>query len=215
MIPQGSVFVTGTDTGVGKTFITAEWTRRLRAAGVQASALKPIACGDRADAEVFAQVNGESLTLNQINPVFYQLPAAPLTAAMLEDRPIDWEAVRQAIEPSRRPHPGPLLIEGVGGWRVPLDPGFSVREWAAGLGLPVVVVARLGLGTLNHTLLTLDNIRLAGLSVHAVILNPYQCPDDLVARTNPAILAEWGACRVYVFPDLPDLPGLSDSIIQG
>jgi dethiobiotin synthetase len=86
-----------------------------------------------------------------------------------------------------------VAVEGVGGWRVPLAPGYEVRDWARDLGLPVVIVARAGLGTLNHTLLTVESIRAAGVTCAGIVLNPGALPEGdstLARRTNGALLQD-------------------------
>lgn len=190
-----SFFITGTDTGVGKTWFTCQLIRFWRAQGHEAAALKPISTGDRKDAMLLREASGSVLTLDEINPIHFREPAAPLIAAREENREIDFVAQNRAIHMfrSRFSH---LAVEGVGGWRVPLAPGYDVRDWACDLALPVVVVARAGLGTLNHTLLTVESIRQAGLTCAGVVLNPgaeasneTRSPHlDLARRTNRALL---------------------------
>ena len=98
--------------------------------------------------------------------------------------------LRERIQKLSTHYPGPFLVEGVGGWRVPLDRSIGVREWAEELALPVLLVARATLGTLNHTLLTVDSIRQTKLPLLGIVLNLHQAPDDLATRTNPALLEE-------------------------
>jgi dethiobiotin synthetase len=188
-----SFFITGTDTGVGKTWFTCWLVRAWRAAGHDAAGLKPIATGGREDSRLLEQANDFRLSLDEINPLHFHEPAAPLVAAGLEHRTIDFPALHASIMamPARFPH---LAIEGVGGWRVPLAPGYEVRDWARDLGFPVVVVARGTLGTLNHTLLTVDSIRAAGLTCAGVVVNagPSEgaSPDlDLTRRRNVVLLS--------------------------
>jgi dethiobiotin synthetase len=183
-------FITGTDTGVGKTFFTGLWTRTLRAAGTEALALKPICCGERTDAEILARANGEKLTLNQINPVHLLPPLAPYTACVVEDKPLDLGLIETTLAGLAKAHPGPFLVEGVGGWMVPLTRDYYVRDWARDLGMPVVVVARASLGTINHTLLTVESIRKAGLQARGIIVNFHGTPEDMATQTNPAILED-------------------------
>ncbi len=194
---MASFFITGTDTGVGKTWFTSWLVRNWRAAGYQAAALKPVSTGDRDDAKLLHEASGGILSLDEINPHFFQKPLAPLVAAREENRDIDFAAENRRIRELslRFTH---FAVEGVGGWRVPLAPHYDVRAWARDLGLPVVVVARASLGTLNHTLLTVDSIRDAGLTCGGVILNPgppseadISSPDfDFVRRTNLDLLRD-------------------------
>jgi dethiobiotin synthetase len=187
-----SFFITGTDTGVGKTWFTCWLARAWRARGFAAAALKPIASGDREDAELIREATGGILSLDEINPVHFREPAAPLVAARLENRMIDFVALNRKIAAMHFSH---FAVEGVGGWRVPLAPDYEVRDWARDLQLPVIVVARGTLGTLNHTLLTVDSIREAGLPCAGVVVNAgpesASSPDlDLARRRNVALLTE-------------------------
>lgn len=189
-----SFFITGTDTGVGKTFFTCWLARAWRGQGHTAAALKPISTGDRQDAVLLRAASGDALTLNEINPIHFREPAAPLLAARAENRSIDFTALNKGIEVMRARF-SHLAVEGIGGWRVPLAAGYDVRDWARDLGLPVVVVARGSLGTLNHTLLTVDSIREAGLTCAGVVVNAGQeegsSPDfDLARRRNVALLRD-------------------------
>ena len=210
------IFITGTDTGVGKTYLTALLTRTLRRQGIPAIALKPVASGDRSDATQLAASMGEILTIPQINPIHFAAPLAPYAAGLLENRPFPWDVLRSHWQEMKSCHPGPFLVEGVGGWRVPMDSTHSVREWARELGLPVLVVCRATLGTLNHTLLTVDSIRDAGLSLPGIIMNFHGAREDEAARTNPAILEEWSKLPVAKLPNQAkdwEIPGWLRSVL--
>jgi dethiobiotin synthetase len=194
-----SFFITGTDTGVGKTSFTCWLVRAWLAQGHTAAALKPISTGDREDTLRLQDVIGSRLSPDEINPVHFHEPTAPLLAARFENRSIAFTALNRKIE-AMRARFSHLAVEGVGGWRVPLAPGYDVRDWARDLGFPVVVVARGSLGTLNHTLLTVDSIRAAGLACAGVIVNagPEEgsspnrvSPDlDLTRSRNVALLRD-------------------------
>jgi dethiobiotin synthetase len=189
-----SFFITGTDTGVGKTFFTCWLVRAWQVSGHTAAALKPISTGDRQDALLLRAASGDVLPLDEINPLHFREPAAPLLAARAENRSVDFTALNLEIEAIRARF-SHLAVEGVGGWRVPLAPGYDVRDWARDLGFPVVVVARGTLGTLNHTLLTVDSIRDAGLTCAGVVVNagPMEAssPDlDLARSRNVALLGD-------------------------
>lgn len=204
------IFITGTDTGVGKTYFTALLTRTLRQQGIPAVALKPMASGDRSDAMQLGNAMDGALPIEKINPIHFAAPLAPYAAGMLENRPFPWDLLRSHWKEMTSTHRGPILVEGVGGWRVPLDSTHTVREWACELGMPVLVVCRASLGTLNHTLLTVDSIRQAGLPVPGLVMNFHSASDDEAARTNPAILEEWSKLPVARLS-----PGASDWEIPG
>jgi dethiobiotin synthetase len=203
-----SFFITGTDTGVGKTFFTCWLVRAWKAEGHAAAALKPISAGDRDDALRLREAADSRLTLDEINPFHFREPAAPLFAARTENRSIDFTVVNREIEAvrSRFSH---LAVEGIGGWRVPLAPGYDVRAWARDLDFPVVVVARATLGTLNHTLLTVESIRAAGLACAGVVVNAgpeeNSSPDagspdlDFARRRNGALLRDLLGLPVFEF----------------
>ena len=184
------IFLTGTDTGVGKTFFTALLTKALRQAGIPALPLKPISCGDRQDSIHLSEATGGAISPVEINPIHFAAPLSPYAASILEVRPFPWAMLRERIQKLSTHYPGPFLVEGVGGWRVPLDRSIGVREWAEELALPILLVARATLGTLNHTLLTVDSIRQTKLPHLGIVLNLHQAPDDLATRTNPALLEE-------------------------
>lgn len=194
------IFITGTDTGVGKTYFTALLTRMLRAQGVPAIALKPVASGDRSDALILAEAMGGALSVPNINPIHFSEPLAPYVAGILENRSFPWAQLRAHWRKISDSFPGPFLVEGVGGWRVPIDSTHTVREWAQELGFPVLVVCRAALGTLNHTLLTVDSIREADLAVPGIIVNFHSARDDEATRTNPGILEEWAKLPVARLP---------------
>lgn len=182
-------FITGTDTGVGKTFVTALLTRALRSAGLDTVALKPISCGDREDALTLRAAIGGELPLDAINPLWFDTPAAPLVAARAERRSIDKAPLQEWFAQLRRSRKS-LLVEGVGGWLVPVAEGLGGAEFAALFGLPVVIVVANRLGCLNHTLLTIESVRAHGFTCAGLIINHLQPPETISERTNAALLRE-------------------------
>ncbi len=200
------LFVTGTGTGVGKTRVTSLWVRQRRRRGEAAVGLKPISAGDRDDAKILREAAGKALSLDAVNPCALATPLSPWIAARKEKRTIDWEAIRDSIAEARARFPH-VAVEGVGGWRVPLADGKTVGDWAAELGLPVLVVSSAGLGTLNHTLLTVEAIRRDGLPVLGIVLNQHGLPArDLARQTNRDALAEWTGLPVLELKDEGKLP---------
>ena len=180
-------FITGTDTGVGKTFVSALLIRGLRAAGADAVGMKPICCGGREDAEELHAASGDGMSLNDVNPVWLRTPAAPYTASMVEERMIDLDAIRETFARLRGEHAS-LIVEGVGGWLVPIRRDFFVADLAAAMNLPVIVVTANRLGAINHTLLTVRDIRLRGLDCAGVILNDTGSGDIIATTTNRGVL---------------------------
>ena len=181
------VFVTGTDTGVGKTRIAAGLVRRLRAAGIAAVPMKPVQTGATRDAQgrITAPDLEEALALaglsaspaqrEDLSPYVFEPPCSPHLAAWLAGRRIDLARIGTAAARLSALH-GAVVVEGAGGILVPLGPRATMLDLAAALGLPAVVVARAGLGTLNHVLLTLDALRRGGVRVAGVVLNDAEPP---------------------------------------
>lgn len=157
-------FITGTDTGVGKTTLTSLLLQHLRRRGFPALALKPFCAGSRADAELLWTLQHGELGLNEINPFYFPEPVAPFVAGGRHRKGVPLSAVIHHIEDvrSRFPDCTHLLIEGAGGLLVPLGERYTVLDLIVALACEVVVVAANKLGTINHTLLTIDALRHAG-----------------------------------------------------
>lgn len=190
------MFVTGTDTGVGKTVVAAALAALARRRGVDVGVIKPIATGCRAvggrlvsdDALFLAGAAGTDDPEDLVCPVRLCLPLAPTVAAALERRRIGVRAIRSALRETARRHDC-LIVEGIGGMMVPVVPGYLVADLAAELGAPLVIVARATLGTVNHTLLTVACAHAWRLDVAAVVLNsPVAGRSGLAERTNPQVL---------------------------
>lgn len=196
-------FITGTDTGVGKTHVAALLLAEFRRRGLRAGAMKPIACGrdGRRDAERYAALMNYEQPLQVLNPVYLPHPLAPLVAARLAGRSIRLSIIRAAFARLAAVY-DPLLVEGAGGLLVPIRRNYFVGDLARELGLPLIVVARLGLGTINHTLLTVRQAQAMGLTVRGIILNDLAgVRKGLAERTNPQILPRLcGAPLIGVVP---------------
>lgn len=178
-------FITGTDTGVGKTHVTALLLAELRRRGLPAAGFKPVACGPggRADARRYWELMRREVPLATLNPVYLRHPLAPHVAARLERRWIDHRVIARAYAALTAGH-SPLLVEGAGGLLVPINRDYFIADLARDLRLPVIIVARLGLGTINHTLLTVRQAQAAGLRVAGLILNNTTGRRGLAERTN-------------------------------
>jgi dethiobiotin synthetase len=198
-------FVTGTDTGAGKTVVAAAITAGLRAAGTPVRALKPLLTGldeppdgvwphDHLVLAAASGANPAEVVLRSFGPA-----VSPHLAAELAGVTIDVERLLEEIVAA--PSAGELLVvEGVGGLLVPLARGWDVRRLAVGIGLPVVVAARPGLGTISHTLLTLEAARAAGLRVLGVVLTPWPDTPGTIERSNADTIAELGSVEVALLP---------------
>jgi len=220
------LFVTGTDTEVGKTLVAGAIARHLRRRGRRVAVFKPAASGCRrdrgqlvsTDAEFLAACADSPHALSEIAPLRYASPLAPNVAAQREGSPVDLEAIFDAY---RRiiADADVVVVEGVGGLLCPISDEFWVAHLARLTALPLVVVARAGLGTINHTLLTLHAARSAELYVAGVVVNRYPPDlladaqggltvagaDDLSALTNPHQIAARGRTGILaIVPDEPD-----------
>jgi dethiobiotin synthetase len=197
-------FVTGTDTGVGKTVLAAAVAAALRARGVDVAAFKPVVTGldepepgRPADHELLGAAAGAAP--ESVAPLRFGPPVSPHLAAELAGVAIEPDGlVAGARAVGARAEA--LVVEGVGGLLVPLAPDHTVRDLAVALGLPLVVAARPGLGTINHTLLTLEAARAAGLDVRGVVLTPWPATPSMMQTSNRETIARHGAVEVATLP---------------
>ena len=204
------LFITGTDTGVGKTVATAAIGWTLAASGRRVAVLKAVQTGVAADepgdAEfVLAALNSAQSPATAC-PYRLRAPTAPLVAARAEGVEIDLDCIRETFAALRASY-DEVLVEGAGGLLVPLLDGLNMADLAATLGLPIVIVARPGLGTINHTLLTIEAARARGLAVLGIVLSGWPPSPDLATRTNPALICALG--QVPLLGVLPYDPALS------
>ncbi|KAF1044688.1 dethiobiotin synthase [Xylophilus sp.] len=207
-------FVTGTDTEIGKTCITAGLVHALACTGLRAAPVKPVAAAQEQGADGVwrnedvarlqtAQTLG--LTDAEVGPLQFRTPCAPHIAAALEGRAIDRTALLAAIRATALR--GDLaLVEGVGGFRVPLAPGWDTADLAADLALPVVLVVGLRLGCINHALLTAEAVRARGLRLAGWVANTVDAAQPHVAANLAALDDTLGAPRWGHVPRLAD-PG--------
>jgi len=192
------IFITGTDTGVGKTFIATGIAKALRSVGMDVGVMKPAETGCRlrsgkllpSDAKKLVRAAGVSDPLSLVNPYRFRAPVAPSVAAEMEHKTIDPERILKSFRTLSHRHPF-MIVEGAGGIMVPLAKGYLFLDLAEALGLPVVVVARLGLGTINHTLLTIEALRSRGLMIAGVVINDGQGGrKGLAEATSPAVIQD-------------------------
>jgi dethiobiotin synthetase len=183
-----SWFVTGTDTGVGKTWFSRLLVQALRAEGLNAAGYKPVCCGDRDDAAILAEVSG-GLEVEAVNPLWLKAAVAPKIAAMLGNVDIDVGSMIVAARQFEKQY-SPVVVEGAGGWRVPLADGYDMADFARDLALPVIVVVGNRLGALNHAILTVEDIRASDLEVAGLVLNNLQEEQDTAAITNKGVIEE-------------------------
>ncbi|MEA2313765.1 MAG: dethiobiotin synthetase, partial [Solirubrobacteraceae bacterium] len=198
------LFVTGTDTGAGKSIVSAALVAAMAADGERVRAHKPVVTGLEdhesggwpADHELLAAA--ARMRPEQVAPLRYDPAVSPHLAAELAGEEISPAAViaaaRGDLAPGARANDSEqaLIVEGVGGLLVPITKDFSVCDLAAALALPLLLAARPGLGTINHTLLTLRVARAAGLEVRAVVLTPWRDRPSAIERSNRDTVARLG-----------------------
>jgi dethiobiotin synthetase len=189
-------FVTATDTDVGKTVVTAGLATVLRARGRNVAVFKPVQSGARADDPA-----GDAALLGADCVYAFEAALAPLVAAELEGSSIELEPILERARELRDGHEI-VLVEGAGGLLVPLAQGLDMAGLAKAIGLPLLIVARAALGTVNHTLLTIETARSRGLEVAGVVLNG---EDDESSARNPELIEAASSAKV-----LARVPRLAD-----
>jgi dethiobiotin synthetase len=201
------VFVTGTDTDVGKTVVAAAIARTAAEAGLRVHVFKPVVSGLAelngvpADHVLLRAAAGSWQTDEEVAPYRYQRPLSPHLAAQLAGEAIEPQRLRAQAHAAGR-EADLLVCEGVGGLMVPLERSYLVRDLAVDLGFPVVIAARPGLGTINHTLLTIDAVREARLAVAGVVLTPWPDEPGDLEHSNRETIAKLGDIPVDVLPRL-------------
>ncbi len=196
---QPVFFVTGTDTGVGKTVLTALLARHLRRRGINVAALKPVASGGRADARVLRAALDGSLTLAEINPWHFRASLAPVLAARREHKRVTKAAVLAHIRKMQKRFEL-VLVEGAGGLLSPLGEDFNSRDLIAALRATPIVVGPNRIGVVNQVLLTLGALpRTAAARARVVLVSPPK--PDAATATNAKLLAEFfDAKRIFPLP---------------
>jgi len=203
------VFVTGTDTEVGKSVVAASICAALAARGHRVAAFKPVVTGLGEDPgdfgrdhELLASAASAGQTPEDVAPYTFRPPVSPHFAAELDGVVIEPAELVAAARGQARAagDDGVLVCEGVGGLMVPITPGYLVRDLAVDLALPVVIAARPGLGTINHTLLTIEAARAGGLEVAAVVMTPWPDEPSAMERSNRDTITRLGDVRVERLP---------------
>jgi dethiobiotin synthetase len=200
-----SLFITGTDTGVGKTHTAARLLHLLRASGASCAGMKPICCGDRRDAEVLLAAGSDGLTIDDINPIWLKTPAAPIVGSLMEKVDIAIDQILSGFHflQNRVEY---VIVEGTGGWMVPIHRNYFVSDLAVAMKLPVLTVARNRLGCLNHAVLTVQSVVGHGLSCVGFVLNNVQETAGIATLTNADMLEK--------ILDVPILGGLGENLTE-
>lgn len=207
------IFITGTDTGVGKTFIAAGLIRAFKGMGINGCPMKPVESGCRirkgellpADTVKLIKASGVKEPLDLINPYRFRQPLAPAVAAEFEGVTISRKKIISAYRQLSKKY-SLTIVEGAGGIMVPVYKKYLFIDLAKDLNLPVLIVARPGLGTINHTLLTIEAARSRGLKILGVIFNHTEkTREGLSERTNPGVIENLGGVPVLgVVPHMPE-----------
>lgn len=209
-------FVTGTDTGVGKTIIASGLAAVLKEQGLDVGVYKPFLSGvsreaATSDTSLLKEMSQTSLTHEEITPFSYKEPLAPYMAAKLEGKSVLWEDVWQHWESTRQKHEY-FIVEGAGGISVPLGEGFLVSDLIKAMQLPLIIVARPNLGTVNHIFLTVAYAKSLGLNIAGIVLNGLSQSPDLAEQTNPQLIEE--LCVVPILGHTPKLTTLTKESIH-
>lgn len=205
-----AIFICGTDTGVGKTLVTGSLLSFLNQKGIRAGGFKPLESGcapvkgmkrhlKRADAEFLKKMGEMEEPLDWINPYYFKEPLAPGIAAQREGKRISFSHIKKSLNRLQKKY-DLILVEGAGGLLVPVQGLKTNLDLIQFLKLPVVVVSRLGLGTINHTLLTLEHLKKNHILILGVILNQTEPTKNLASQTNPSILKKYKVPLLGIVP---------------
>ena len=213
--PSG-VFITGTDTGVGKTVIAAGLALVLRERGMRVGVMKPVASGCTGEGKRLVSVDAAYLmeaAENEhpylTNPLRFRNPLAPSVASVIEKKEVPIERILKAYRELQTYYDF-VIVEGIGGLLVPLTKEYFVSNLIHEFGLPIVIVARGGLGTINHTLLTVDAAAIRGFEIRGIIFNRMPRVNFSIAEiTNPKVIHD-----ITGIPILGTLPELDDVDVE-
>ncbi len=196
-----AIFVGGTDTGVGKTIVAGALASALRLRGCKAGVMKPISCGSRQDAKFLMTCAGIKEPLDLVNPIFLKHPLSPNVAAKLEKKAIDLKKITKALDIFKKKYDY-LVIEGCGGLLVPVTDKFLVIDLISLMKAETVLVSRAGLGAINHSLLSLEALRLRKIKPLGIIFNRLNSgPWTIPEQTNPGVVSRLGKITsLGIFP---------------
>ena len=212
-MPSKGLFITGTDTGVGKTVVSAALLTWLRSRGIRTGVMKPAETG--VDPECSSAANSDALflmecgkvgdDLSEVSPIRLKPAASPYQASLIENRIIDPSIILSAFRTLTERHDW-MIVEGVGGVRVPITREYEVLHLMKDLGLPAVIVSRYRVGTLNHTLMTLDSLKKEGVPIKGVVFNETG-PDipDAIEQDQPSLIK-----ALSDIPVLGTMPGIQN-----
>lgn len=204
------IFITGTDTGVGKTVVVAALGFTLRYLGKKVAPMKPVQTGTLSeglmDIEFVQMVMDTDYPLEEVCPYRFPHPLAPSVAARLVEEEIDLEGIKSAFYKLASSH-DTVIVEGAGGLLVPIRENYLMSDLAFDLEIPVIIVSRPGLGTLNHTLLTAQTAKAKGLKISGVVISGFPSEPSIAERTNPEMILS--LAKVPILGILPFDPEVS------
>ncbi|OKL37772.1 dethiobiotin synthase [Domibacillus mangrovi] len=208
------LFVTGTDTGVGKTMISCGLAAVLKEKKMDVGVFKPLLSGisrdhPESDTSLLKQSSQTALTYEDITPFAFKEPLAPYVAGKLEGNEVRIEDVLRCWEKIKGKHEY-FIVEGAGGISVPLGENFLVSHLIKALHLPIVIVARPNLGTVNHIFLTVQYAKSIGLTIAGIVINGISDHPDLAEKTNPNVIEELcGVPIIGITPKLKEITKLN------
>jgi len=208
------LFVTATDTGVGKTWVACALARAAARRGLRVAAMKPCETGDGDDGARLIEAAGRALDPELARPYQFHLPASPEVAARAEGSVVDVARIEAAFARLTRDADF-TIVEGAGGLLVPVAPGVLMADLARRLALPLLIVARAALGTVNHTLLTIEAARARQLPIAGVVLCRAVETAGPEEPTNPEAIAAWGHVPILgLFPHGRDGDAVADRVLD-
>jgi adenosylmethionine-8-amino-7-oxononanoate aminotransferase len=197
------IFITGTDTGVGKTIVTALISHILKSKSIDVGVMKPVETGGRSDSNLIKAISNSDDDIDLINPYYFRLPLSPNIASKFEGVDIDIGIIKERFSEISEKHEI-VLVEGIGGLLVPIRDNYYVLDLIRDFDLPIIVVSRASIGTINHTLLTIKYSRIMGIKVLGFIIN--NCTDGISERTNPEIIERLSNTEnLGIIPHIPSI----------
>lgn len=186
---QKGIFITGTDTEVGKTYVSAMIAEALSKTNISCGVFKPIATGNRDDAETLIKAAKIKESPQTVTPIFFNNPMSPYGASLLENKVFDMKKVQKTFKYFINTYDF-TIVEGIGGLLVPIKKNYFVSDMIKSFNLPAIIVARFGLGTLNHTLLTWEVLKKEKIKIAGIILSGKRNKKDISVKTNAKLIKE-------------------------
>jgi dethiobiotin synthetase len=183
------IFVTATDTEVGKTYVSCKILEALKSLGINCGCFKPVSTGDRNDAKALIKASSIEESVEAVTPMFFKNPMSPYGASLLENKKFDLKKIEKTFKYFVEKYDF-TVVEGVGGILVPLKKDFFVSNIIEKFNLPVIVVARHNLGTINHTLLTIEKLKNNNQKILGIILNDSKNKNDISTISNAKLIKQ-------------------------